>query len=136
MFLQNKKTVSKGFGQTGLTLVELLTVIAIISILTGITYTGISYVREKSRTTAAMNLMESMRSTAVACIARGEALSSRVENQPMCGTNSLRWPHLPNGWVYDNPNAQASDVTARNFTFSASGDGVTVTCTQEVCTTS
>jgi prepilin-type N-terminal cleavage/methylation domain-containing protein len=120
----------------GMTLVEILIAVAIVSILSGIVFASISTVRTQSRIKSAENLMESVRTTAVACISRGEALSDRVVNDPMCGTNSLRWPRLPHGWVYDTPTAVAGDVATRTFTFSITGDGKTVTCDEVACTTS
>jgi prepilin-type N-terminal cleavage/methylation domain-containing protein len=121
--------------QNAFTLIELMVTIAVMSILAGIVLINFSGVREGARIKSAEGLMSSAQNSAVACLARGKVLSDRVEKGFVCGTDGSRWPDLPGLWVYDTPTADASDISARTFTFSATGDGKTITCTEVSCTT-
>lgn len=122
--------------QNAFSMIELMVTIAGMSILAGIVLINFSGVREGARIKSAEGLMSSAQNSAVACLARGKELSDRVEKGFVCGTDGSRWPDLPGLWVYENPTANdVSDVSTRTFTFSATGDGKTITCTEVSCTT-
>ena len=119
--------------QRAFTLIELMAAVGIIALLATLSMVGLSAVRESSRVRAAMGSMSAAQNSAFACLARGSTLNDRVEQGILCDSGTLRWPVLPTGWVYDTPAAAASDASTRTFSFSASGDGVVITCTQDEC---
>jgi prepilin-type N-terminal cleavage/methylation domain-containing protein len=116
--------------------IELLTVIAIMGILASVTVVGVSHMRVSARIKAVEGLMEGARTGAIGCLARGRALEDRIDRGIMCGTDGLRWPDLPGPWTYETPTADISDISSRTFSFSATGDGATVICTEDACSTS
>jgi len=114
------------------TLIELITAIAIIAILASVALVGLSNVRTQSRIKSAEHQMENARLRGVVCASRGIALNPPQEGDFMCGTEGTIWPELPGDWAYE-AGTFGTDLAMRTFSFSATGDGITVSCDPSEC---
>jgi prepilin-type N-terminal cleavage/methylation domain-containing protein len=118
----------------GVTLIELIAVVGIISVLAGVSLVYLSGVRSGGINKSAESQMQSAHAGAKSCMFRGEALTTPVAQSVQCASGSVRWPALPGGWSYGG--TVTSDVNTRTYEFSASNGSDTVTCTETGCTTS
>ena len=121
----------------GFTLIELLVVIAIIGILSAVVLASLNNARERGRLAAVQSQLRSIQVGAVICMDDGLALdTSPTDGEAICGTGSdasqTTWPPLPSPWTYGTVTSDPADDT---FSYVASGEGATVTCTQNGCTT-
>lgn len=120
----------------GFTMIETLTVVAIIGILASIVLASMQGVRENTSLRDAQTTMESARLAAQACVNRNVNLSAPNPNNAICTGSAVRWPNISSnasGWSYVG--AGDANVGDRTFSFSASGNGKTITCNQNSCTT-
>lgn len=125
--------INKGF-----TLVELLVVIAIIGILSSVVFASLNSARTKARIASAQSSLGSIQAGATICINDALPLAAPTASNnggggAICTGSSTNWLTLPTGWIYSI--TVSSDTSAGTFSYSASGDNKTVTCTQASCTT-
>ncbi|PIE00111.1 MAG: hypothetical protein CSA81_14070 [Acidobacteria bacterium] len=116
--LQNKK---------GFTLVELLLVVAIIVVLSGIILVGVSSYRKKANRTKVLTEVGGQLQNITMCFSDDMTVNSPSGNGGnLCGTNPNygSWPALPEGWSYGD-----SDFTSSNDWFiEMSGEEITICC--------
>jgi len=130
--------------QKGFTLIELLVVIAIIGLLSSIVFASLGGARTRARIANVQGSFRTALSTLVLCRDDGGKISingtseaadgaTPVAGQALCYNSTLvptsnTWPTLPSGgspaWAYQAMIGNQTDA----FTFSATGDGKTVTC--------
>jgi prepilin-type N-terminal cleavage/methylation domain-containing protein len=140
----------------GFTLIELLVVIAIIGILSSIALVNLNSARVKARIASAEGTMGSLVSAVVLCqdqpstimcnTASGAVCGSAAgaDSTPSAGQNICAsanagvgtWPTLPANWSYGTNADDQVSGQANTFIFSATGDSVTITCTENGCSTS
>ena len=118
----------------GFTLIELLVVIAIIGLLSSIVFASLSSARAKARVAAVQGSMRSAQTAALLCMDDGTALTTPAAGSIVCAGSASKYATLPlvGTWSYANTDLVTSDGT---FSFSATGDGKTITCTESSCTT-
>lgn len=119
----------------GFTLIELLVVIAIIGILSAVVLTALSSSKVKGRISGAQKTMKSVQSAAIFCMSEGVVINAPAPSQnggggAICSGSSSLYSKLPTGWSYS---ATVSNVVGNSFSFSASGDSKTITCTEQKC---
>jgi prepilin-type N-terminal cleavage/methylation domain-containing protein len=132
-------------NKKGFTLVELLVVIAIIGILSSVVFASLSTARGKARTAAAQQTMGSLNASFNTCLNDALLINVPTESQtggagPVCA-GGANYVSLPATWVYCDGAAaapcttQSIQTTGSSYSISAFGDGKTVTCTTNGCTT-
>lgn len=126
----------KGFG-----LIEILVVIAIIGILSAFQVVRLNRARQMARVAAAEKALSGLIGAAVLCQDAQQDLrdstgvpcdGTRVwqEEGPLCTGSDSEWPRIPMG--VDEGTCD-SDQGANSFSFTATTDIATVTCTQNGC---
>ena len=120
----------------GFTLIEMLVVVAIIGLLATVVMVALGPQRKNARIAAAQSSMRNMFTAMQLCASDGLNLAPPVVNTQICtsGDGSLtNWALPASGWIFISG---SQDITASDGSFSivASGDGATVTCTQNGCT--
>ncbi len=80
----------------GFTLVELLTVIAIIGILAGVLFISLGKQRERARTASAMTTVKSIMPYAQECLFKGESLTAMpvTVGAAICLNSKTNWPDI------------------------------------------
>jgi prepilin-type N-terminal cleavage/methylation domain-containing protein len=118
----------------GFTLIELLVVIAIIGLLASVVYASLGSARAKGRVAAAQGNMRSAQTAALLCMDDSTALTAPAAGSLVCTNSASKYATLPavGTWSYASTDLVTSDGT---FSFSATGDGKTITCTESSCTT-
>lgn len=129
--------------KTGFSLVEILVVIAIIGILASRQIINLNRAREKAKVAILQETMQAIVPLAQICfdndqeIVDGATPAVRCNNSVWTpeGTFCLgdNWPRLKNGAI---PGTCTSNLANQTFSFSASIEGVTFTCSQTGCTRS
>lgn len=124
-------------SSAGFTLVELLIVIAVIGILTSTVLSSINTARQKARIASVQASLKSVQTVGLVCIESGSDLNAATTSNLICDDATSTWPTLQTvgNWVYDTGCSFDGDVSDGTFILCAQGDGVTVTCTEERCTT-
>lgn len=111
----------------GFTLVELLLVIAIIGILSGIILVGVGFYRKNARITKVMAELGGQLQNIAMCFSDDGKIGELRKGGNICsGKNGYgKWPNLPGDWVYANSEFKSSS----NWYFSAkSNDDKAVIC--------
>ncbi len=138
----------------GFTLIELLVVIAIIGLLSSIVFASLSTARTRGRIAAAQSTMRGLLPAFEACSFDGVAISipaalapatvsEAIDNYkvPVCAGSAAHYPSLPPSWVYCDSDAATGCIKASTqetgtvYSLSAFGDGKTITCSTNGCTT-
>lgn len=122
--------------RNGFTLIELLVVIAIIGLLATVVLAALGPQRKNARIAAMQASMKGLQTAMDLCMQDDVNLNAPAANTAVCasGSGSLtKYGALPatGGWAYSS-----ADLITGNgdYSVSAVGDGVTITCTQSGCT--
>ncbi|OGG69804.1 hypothetical protein A3F27_00715 [Candidatus Kaiserbacteria bacterium RIFCSPHIGHO2_12_FULL_53_13] len=131
------KSIRKG----GFTLIELLVVIAIIGILSSVVLASLNSARVKGRVASAQQTLKSFSTALTICLNESIAITPVSGTAPTAGgaacTDSgtaYTWPALPASGSWSYTTAWTTTL-GTSFSFVATGDGKTITCTQSGCTT-
>lgn len=124
------KQIRKGF-----TLIELLVVIAIIGLLATVVLAALGPQRKNARIAAMQSSMRNLLTAMQLCTDEGVPLNAPAANVAVCASGAgflTKYGVLPTtgGWSYSSADLITSDG---DFSVSAAGDGVTITCTQSGC---
>lgn len=125
----------------GFTLIELLVVIAIIGVLSSVVLASLNSARVKSRVAAAQTSLKSFGSALTLCVNDNVAITPASGTAPAAGGaactvggTAYTWPTLPAVGTWSYTTAWTS-ATGESFSFVATGDSKTITCTENGCTT-
>lgn len=124
----------------GFTLIEILMVIAIIGILAGRQIINLNSARIKARVANVESSLSSLVPMAVLCHDNGQDLMDGGSPAVYCN-NSVWTPEgefcgVENNWPalrYGTPGTCTSNTTTQTFSFSATVDSATITCTESGC---
>jgi prepilin-type N-terminal cleavage/methylation domain-containing protein len=128
-------TVDKVDNKQGFTLIEVMTVIAVISILTAVAVYSYAPARERASSRNAQTAMEQARGSAALCTFQNSNLTAPSAGARVCATTENTWPDIATlapGWAYAG--ASELNVSDRAFSFRAQGPDGTITCNQTACT--
>lgn len=137
--------------KSGFTLVELLVVIAIIGILSSVAVVNLNSARDKARTAAVEQTLNSILPIAFLCLSDNQDL--RVNNvgpdlcgvggvapdqsgiTPICANTNVMWPDIVNTYEGWDLTDCTSDYTTNSFSYVANNAilGISITCTQNGC---
>lgn len=123
------------YTKRGFTLIELLVVIAIIGILSSVVLVSLNSARSRGRVAAAQQTMKTIQTGAIICMDDGDALTDPTAGGAICTGSASTWVALPSGWAYSGTYSSSPSAGTFSFAASSSGDGKTITCTQNACTT-
>jgi len=109
--------------------------------LSSVVLASLNSARVKARIGSAQETLRSIQAGATICINDGLDVGSATEptntnaggGTAICSGSSTNWLALPSGWAYVT--GATSDTSAGTFSYSATGDSKTITCTQSGCTT-
>jgi len=119
---------------SGMTIIELVTVMAIIGVFASVTIAGLGEVRKRSQAEASAAAMETARAGAKTCLYVLGNITQPTDNAVLCTEkDNLRWPTLAGKWEYSNT-FDAGDPTDGTFSFSASDGTDTISCDESECT--
>ena len=119
----------------GSKLIELLVVTAIIGLLSSIVFASLNTARAKGRIAQMQGSMRSAQTAALLCMDDGTALTAPAAGAVVCVGSASKYATLPTVgvWSYASTDLITSDGA---FSFSATGDSKTITCTESGCVTS
>ncbi|MDP3965734.1 MAG: prepilin-type N-terminal cleavage/methylation domain-containing protein [bacterium] len=125
----------------GFTLIELLVVIAIIGVLSSVVLASLNSARVKSRVAAAQTSLKSFSGALAICLGDSIAITPDSGVAPTAGGaactdggTAYTWPALPAVGTWSYTTAWTTTL-GESFSFVATGDSKTITCTENGCTT-
>ncbi len=118
----------------GFTLIELLVVIAIIGMLSSIVFASLNSARVKGRIAGMQGSMHSAQTAALLCMDDGTALTAPAAAAAVCAGSASKYAALPTTGTWSYASTDLTTVDGA-FSFSATGDGKTITCNEGGCTT-
>ncbi|MFC1756923.1 type II secretion system protein [Patescibacteria group bacterium] len=121
----------------GFTLIELLVVITIIGILAAVILASFGGARTKSRIASMQSGLRGVLPDITMCSIDGQALNAPVSGTILCTGSESSWPTLPSAgtWSYASTDLFTANDGVGDFSITASGDSVVITCTEGGCTT-
>lgn len=122
----------------GLTLVEVLIVIAIIGILASTVIHGVADARPAAQQAKTLTSMHGIQSAAIYCVDGGQNLHTPDMTDVVC-VGQGNWPGpLGDGWSYGDAGTCAfdGDVSDNAFMYCATDGTTVIACTESGCSTS
>jgi len=125
--MQNKK--NKQLNKKGFTLLELLLVLAIIVILSGVILVSVGSQRKKARETKMLTELSATLQPILMCYSDGGTIEAPTSGENICslGDSYGKWPSLPDDFT-ENGNKYSSDFSGSNWYFFIENDNVQICC--------